>query len=324
MRAPLQCLLPLLLLPAFAVAQTAVPSTEKGDALLGPDDSITVLVLNCEEISKEWQIGATGDVSFPLIGRLHLAGLTREHAEALIAGKLARYVKDPQVTVHTTTLRSRPFTVAGAVEKPGRYQMSSPTTLLDALVLAGGPKNAGSTVMVKRSMAAGPIQAPGVKVDKDGEYALVEFDLKSVMDGPNGPAPVADFQLQPLDVVTVSPSTAPRLVHIVGEVARPGAIELVTQETMSLMKLIAVAGGLTNTASTGNALIMHINADGIQTATGVVNVKRIMQGKVKDLDLIAGDIVLIPSSRVKSLSSMLTSTGMNAGLTTAIFMLGRY
>jgi protein involved in polysaccharide export with SLBB domain len=144
------------------------------------------------------------------------------------------------------------------------------------------------------------------------------------MDGPNGPGPAASFVLQPLDVVTVAPAATPRLVHIVGDVVRPGAVELVTQDTMSLMKLIAVAGGMTNTAASDNALIMHINAEGVQTATAVVNVKKIMQGKVKDLDLIAGDIVLIPSSRMKSIANMLTSTGMNAGLTTAIFTLGRY
>ena len=49
--------------------------------VLGPDDSINVLALNCEEISKEWRIGATGDVTFPMIGRIHLAGLTVDQVD---------------------------------------------------------------------------------------------------------------------------------------------------------------------------------------------------------------------------------------------------
>lgn len=297
--------------------------------VLGPDDSINVLALNCEEISKEWRIGATGDVTFPMIGRIHLAGLTVDQAEAEIAAHAKRFIKDPQVTVYATELRSRPITVAGAVEKPGRYQMSQTTTLFDAIIQAGGPKNPGSTVTVKRSTKAGAmlslqVSAEEIKTDKDGYYTMAEFDMKAVVDGPQGPGPKADFKLQPYDVITVSPAGAPRYVHIVGEVNRPGSVELVSQDSVSLMKVVAVAGGLSHTAASGSALIMHISAEGTQTSTAIVNVKKIMEGKSKDLDLIAGDIVMIPSSKTKVFSQMFTSTALNAGLSSVMFTLARF
>jgi len=293
--------------------------------LLGPDDSITIVALNCEEISKDWRIGATGDVTLPMIGRVHLSGLTVDQAEREVAGRLRRYLKDPQVTLYATELRSRPITVAGAVEKPGRYQIASTnTTLFDALVMAGGPKNPGNTVTIRRSMEAGGIDGDDVKTDKDGSYTLLEVDLKEVIDGPNGPGTKANLRVQPYDVVTVAAAAAPRYVHVVGEVNRPGSVELVTQDTVSLMKVIAVAGGLSHTASASNTLIMHVSPEGVQTSTAIVNVKRIMEGKSKDLDLIAGDIVMVPSSKAKVFSQMFTSSAVNAALTSAFYVLAKF
>jgi protein involved in polysaccharide export with SLBB domain len=178
--------------------------------------------------------------------------------------------------------------------------------------------------VVKRGITRGALSGPNVKIDSGGEYALAEFDMKSVMDGPEGPGSKADFKLEPFDVVTVSPALVGRYVHITGEVTRPGNIELVTQDSVSLMKLIAVAGGLSRTAAPNKTVIMHVTAEGVQTSTSVVDVKKIMEGKSKDLDLTAGDIVLVPSSKAKTLSAMLTSTAITAGLTTAIYTLGRY
>ena len=308
-----------------ALAQSPSPrSAAQSGVVLGPDDSVNVLALNCEEISKEWRIGSTGDVTFPLIGRVHLGGLTVEQSEQEIAIRLKRYLRDPQVTLFPAELRSRPVTVAGAVERPGRYQISNSTTLFDVLVQAGGPKNAGATITIKRSVKEGTISGAEVKMDKDGSYTMAEFELKAVMDGPNGPGPRADFKLQPFDIITLAPTAAPRYVHIVGEVNHPGSVELVTQDTVSLMKLIAVAGGLSHVASPGNTLIMHISSQGVQTSTATVDLKKIMSGRSKDLDLIDGDIVLVPSSKAKVLSGMLTSTALTSGVSTAIFTLAKF
>lgn len=305
-------------------AQSPQQAKERLPTLLGPDDSITVLALNCEELSKEWRIGATGDVSFPLIGRLRMAGLTLEQAEQLIATRLKRYLNDPQVTVYAAELRSSPVTVAGAVEKPGRYQVSSASTLFEVLVQAGGPKHTGSSVVVKRSLQRGGIAGPDVKLDKDGQYALAEFEMRAVMDGPDGPGPKADFKMQPYDVVTVSPAPGGRYVHITGEVNRPGSVELATQESVSLMKVIAVAGGFSRNASASKTVIMHVTPEGIQTSTATVDVKKIMAGKSRDLDLTAGDVVVVPSSKGKTITQLLAGTAVTAGLTAVIYSIRRF
>jgi len=315
-------LLPLALVFASGLAAQSnvrAESVGRSVAALGPDDSITVLALNCEEISKDWRIGVTGDVTFPMIGRVHLAGMTIEQAESEISIRLKKYLKDPQVTIYPSEQRSRPITIAGAVDKPGKYQITATfTTLFDALVMAGGPKNAGPTVTVKRSVKEGGIAGPGVKRDMAGTFDMAEFDLKSIMDSSDGPGSKANFKLQPFDVITVTPATAPRTVYVVGQVNRPGSVDLVTQETVSLMKVIAVAGGLSNIAAADNTMIMHISTEGVQTSTAIVKLKMIMSGKAKDLDLIAGDIVVVPSSKAKVISQMFTGTALNAVIYTTL------
>lgn len=288
--------------------------------VLGPDDSFTVAALNIEEISKDWRVGAGGDVTFPMVGRVHLAGLTVEQAEARLTELLTKYVKDPQVSIFVQQVRSRPVTVAGAVLRPGVVQISNWTTLSSLLVSVGGPeKNAGKLVTVRRSVREGTLTGPSVKMDSTGTYAVAELELKTVLDGSNGPGANADFRIYPNDMVTVAATPPARYVYIVGEVVRPGPAELVTQDSVSLMTLVATAGGLTRLASAGKTLILHVNADGVQTSTSSVNLKKVMYGKAKDVALTSGDIVMIPSSQAKSLSTMVTTSALNAGLSSLLY-----
>lgn len=305
-------------------AQASRDAASRSGTILGPDDSITIVALDCEEISKLWRISTTGDVNFPMIGRVHLAGMSVEQAEQSIMAKLQRYLKNPQLTVYPTEVRSRPVTVAGAVERPGKYQIATNTTLFDAIILAGGPKNAGSIITVKRIISQGKIAGPDVRMDRDGSSTMVEFNLKDVADGPDGPGPKADFGLLPFDVITVVPAAAPRYVHIVGEVNRPGSVELVTQDSVSLMKVMAVAGGLTRVAAPGSTMILHINPEGVQTSNAIVDVKKIMDGKSKDLDLIGGDIILVPSSKAKLISQMFASSALTSGVSSVMYTLARF
>jgi protein involved in polysaccharide export with SLBB domain len=90
------------------------------------------------------------------------------------------------------------------------------------------------------------------------------------------------------------------------------------------MKVVAVAGGLSRVAAAGSTLILHINREGIQTSTAIVDLKKIMTGKSKDLDLIDGDIILVPSSNAKVIAGMLSGSALNSGISTAIFTLAKF
>src|SRR6185437_8873246 len=181
-----------------------------------------------------------------------------------IATRLKEYVRDPQVTVFVSDYKSHPVTVTGAVEKPGILQLEHPTPLFAVLAEAGGVKDPGSTVALSRGMDnGGPIPAPGAVMSKDGKYSVLELQLTDVLAG-HGAA--ANVEVRPFDTVTVSQVKHPRLVFLAGEVNKPGAIELDTQDTVSLTKALALAGGLTHVSKPAHTIIRHIDNKGNETS----------------------------------------------------------
>ncbi|MDX1979563.1 MAG: polysaccharide biosynthesis/export family protein [Bryobacteraceae bacterium] len=284
---------------------------------IGPEDTVSIYALGAEEISKNWRVGVSGDIILPMLGPIKAAGLSTEELEQVLSQRLKQYIKEPHVSVFIAEFRSQPVTVVGAVNKPGTLQMEGAKTLFDILIRAGGPKDSGPAVTVTRSLSVGPISFPGAHPSPDGKYSVVELDLPEVMEGRGAAANLTVF---PLDVISVSEKKQPKLIHISGEVHRPGSVELVTQESVSLMKVLALAGGLTSTASPKRTMIMHVNAEGKQTSQAVIDLEKTMKGKAKDVELVSGDIVIIPSSRMTTYIQSATTSAISAG----IFTLGRF
>jgi polysaccharide export outer membrane protein len=249
-----------------------------------------------------------------------VSGLTVSGCEKLLTERLRRYQHDPQVTVYVHEFRSHPVSVVGAVEKPGVYQLTRHTTLFDAVLLAGGPKDAGPTVTLTRSERSGPIphSRARAKLEEGGKSSTqLVLELKDVMSGRGAEA---ELEVHADDVVSVATVKQLKLVHMSGEVNRPGSVELVQAPTMSLVKLVALAGGLTRSASPGKTMIVHVNDDGVQTSAAFVDLRKVMRGKAKDLELMPGDVVIVPSNTV--LAYMQTAS-MSA-VTTGMLLLGRF
>ena len=284
--------------------------------VIGPDDTVTITALNVEEISKAWRVGADGALTLPMVGRISASGMSVEQLQAEISTRLKKFVKDPQVTLFVSDYRSHPVTVAGAVEKPGVIQVEGPISLFSVLVQAGGPKDAGPTVTLTRQSENGPIRDPNAVVSRDGKYSTLELPLEDVIRGHGEASSVA---VQPFDVVTVSDQKKPKMVFIAGEVNKPGAIELASQDTVSISKALAMAGGLTHVASAGKTVIRHIDPNGRETAFAFVNLKKIMSGKAKDLTLMDGDVVIIPSSEISTYLQTMSTTA----ITSSVYILGR-
>jgi polysaccharide export outer membrane protein len=274
------------------------------------------MALNVDEISKQWRIGPSGELNLPLVGRFKAAGMTADQLEAAISERLKEFVHDPQVTVFVSDYKSHPVTVSGAVEKPGVLQLEKPTPLFAVLAQAGGIKDAGPTVTLTRRVENGPIPVAGARESKDGDYSLLELPIESVIRG-NGEA--ANVEVRPFDTITVSQEKRNRMVFLSGEVNKPGAIELTTQDTVSLSKALAMAGGITHTAKAGRTVIRHINAKGQETAFAFVDLKKILSGKAKDLTLTDGDVVIVPSSSIQTYLQTMSTTA----ITSSVMILGR-
>ena len=268
----------------------------QADEVIGPDDSITISVLESDDVSKTWRVTSTGNIDLPLVGQIHAAGLTADQLEKQLNDGLKKYIRDPHVTVYIAEFRSQPVTVTGAVHRPGTFQTEGPKTLWTVLTMAGGLEHAyGSTVTVTRQVRYGLIPLPEAHLDADGTHSVADLPVKDVADTSS---PASNLLIRPNDTVAVS--TDERHVYIIGEVVKPGVVDLITHDSISMMQVLAAAGGVTKNASAGNTEIMRQNAKGLYERVGSIDLKKLQHGKAEDRMLTAGDIVVVPTSGLKT------------------------
>ena len=205
--------------------------------------------------------------------------------------------------------------VSGAVARPGVMQLDGQNSLFSVLVQAGVRETA-TTVQVTRRLESGPIRSPRAHRSSDNASTIISFPLQSVMTG-NGEN--ANFTLLTDDIVSVSEEKRTKAVYITGEVVKPGMIELATRDTVNLTKALAMAGGFTRLAKPSKTMIRHVNENGVETALAFIDAGKVGSGKVKDLLLSDGDILVVPSSQWLSY----VNAASQSALSTAFFMLGR-
>lgn len=150
-----------------------------------PGDVIGVQVLEDSSLNRELLVQPDGRVSFPLAGVLQAGGRTPEELQGLISRALSDdFLQPPTVTV---SLQSTPlfgdaarqaeglgetFFILGQVAQPGQFAITKPTTILQALAMAGGPTvfAATSRIQVRRT-------------NEDGLEEVELFDFEAVEDG---------------------------------------------------------------------------------------------------------------------------------------------
>jgi polysaccharide export outer membrane protein len=188
-------------------------------------------------------VGADGQVSFPFIGRVKVEGLTESEASDLFRERLARFIKEPQVTVRIASFRSRRAYVEGEVRLPGTQIFTDvPMTLPEAINRAGGITAAGD-----RSF---------VTLTRGNQSTLINLmQLQEAGINPN------QILLESGDLVTVR-SREDSKVFVMGEILRPSAL-LMRNGRLSLNEALGEAGGPNlNTANTGQIYVIRNTAEG--------------------------------------------------------------
>jgi polysaccharide export outer membrane protein len=124
--------------PALAQKQALLPPAPRSATyVLGPNDRIRLKVYGEPDISGEYEIDSSGQVSVPLAGHLPAAGLTTRQLERSITSALAKgIVRDPRVNVEIAAYR--PYYILGEVKKSGEYPYRLGLTVMDAVASAGG------------------------------------------------------------------------------------------------------------------------------------------------------------------------------------------
>jgi polysaccharide export outer membrane protein len=157
--------------------------------VIGANDVLAINVWKEPEISRSVPVRSDGKISLPLVGELQAGGRTPLQLEQEISKRLQSYISEPEVTIIVTDSRSQKVNILGMVARPGAYLLTSSTTVLDAIAMAGGFKDFAKqkSIYVLR-------QAP------DGTQKRIPFNYKDVVKGRN---PDQNIRLQSGDTVVI-------------------------------------------------------------------------------------------------------------------------
>ncbi len=254
---------------SFAVVE-AVQATPgwPADYTLAAGDLLRVHVYQQPDLSMEVRVQDNGQLSYPLIGPLQLAGLSVVQAERLIEAGLrsGQFLRHPQVSISVVQVRGHLVSVLGHVQRPGRFPIEKPgLRLSELLAQAGGVTAIGADGLVLLGTRR------GVPFRQQVELAsLFEADDRQ-----------QDLIVENGDVVFVD--RAP-VVYLYGEVQRPGPVRLERQ--MTVLQALAASGGPTPRGTMRGLKVTRRVSDGA------------LQSWVPELSapLQPGDVLHIPES----------------------------
>jgi polysaccharide export outer membrane protein len=264
--------------PLAVVPEKNTPLANSSALVIGPGDEVEVTVYGATDLSQHTRVSADGNISMPLIGNVRIGGFSSNEAEVAIGSQLRNnhVLNDPQVSVYVKEYTGSGISVAGEVGKPGFYSALGPHRLFDVLQAAGGPtdKAANKVVISHRDQ-------------KDATTLYLSKD----------PAQMAasNVALQPGDTVVVPKAG---IVYVLGEVTRPGGYVLNSTGGITVLQVVAAAGGTTHIASAGKTRLLRRAENGFQEQG--IDLKKLLRGKAHDVPVLDQDILFIPGSGIKS------------------------
>lgn len=279
-----------------ASASTTTKSTADPGYLLGPNDEISIQVVELPEIpAKPYRVDSDGTVNLPFVGRVRAGGLTLGQFETELVRNLRSQVLDPHVSVTLADSKSQPVSVLGAVNSPGAQQLEGSKTLFDVIAGAGGLKpDAGDTVIITRQKGEGPIDLPDAVVDPATGRTTAEVPVHELVDMRS---PKVNIRIQPHDEVFIAPG---RVLYVIGNVRKPGGFTLNGKRRVSSLEALSLAEGFSPDAAPKSARILRrVNESDLNRKQIPINLKRILAGKDEDVQLFADDILFVPSTNSK-------------------------
>ncbi len=209
------------------VQRPSLPPTEPEAFILGPGDRLNVKVLYQDELNTELLVDPAGRITFPYAGELKVGGLTAPQVAERLETKLRDYYVEPRVSVSLGELGERTAYVLGEVKTPGAQPLTTQTSMLRLIAMAGGVTENGdlSKVLLIREFG------------DDYKASVLPLSVKT------GEASQAAMQVRRGDIVYVPTSVIAdvedfmtRLNNIISPIARniislPSVVDAIKQLT---------------------------------------------------------------------------------------------
>lgn len=219
------------------IVEPPTPPPAAPNYQIGPQDALKITVFEADGLNGEYRVDNDGYISFALLGRVPVAGLTLQAVQEKLKTLLENgYIRNPQVRVDIQEYKSQSIFVSGEVRAPAEIRMTGGMTLLKALAQAGSPmSSASSQLTIARQKKAGT--APGPAGSDVSDVITVNWrDLQT--------GHAADIPLQDGDIIFVPKA---QTFFIQGYVRNTGSYVLEPGTTVE--QAIALAGGLTDRGS---------------------------------------------------------------------------
>jgi polysaccharide biosynthesis/export protein len=244
---------------------------------IGGGDLLQVSVFGAPDYTHEVRVAEDGTISLPLLGAVHVAGLTPRELAADLRTRFTKggYFNDPQVSVFVKEYATQGVSVLGEVQKPGVYPLLGARTLFDLLSAAQGTtQTAGDKVFITHRGATQP------------EVVRLAYDEKGAVQ--------SNVPVQPGDTIVVQKAG---MVYVVGNVQKPTGI-VMANPGLTVLKAIALAQGIAPNAALDRARLVRKTADG-QTAIPL-KLKKMLAAQAPDMPLEADDVIFVPNNATAS------------------------
>lgn len=194
------------------------------DYVIGPGDEVIVRSTGVLDFEMRPVVDRDGQIVLPKVGAVQLAGVRVGELEKVLTQQLGKSFRNFTLSATLGQLRGIDVYVVGQARRPGKYTLSSLSTLVNALFASGGPNANGSMRRVQLMRGDKPVST----ID------LYEFIVKGDK--------TRDMKLLPGDVI-VFPPAGPR-VAVTGSLNTPAIYELLRNDT-PIREVLALSGGMT-------------------------------------------------------------------------------
>ncbi|MGC2329785.1 MAG: SLBB domain-containing protein, partial [Candidatus Sulfotelmatobacter sp.] len=208
------------------------------DYVIGPGDGLTINLSGGMAQRLQRVVDREGRVALPEVGAVEIAGKNLGDVQRMVRAILRSQFRDIEADVSLSRIRTVRVYVVGDVERPGAYDVSSLSTPLNALYLAGGPTSGGSLRLLEHYRGKQLIE----KVDV---YDLLLHGINGTMQ-----------RLEAGDTIQVPPLSG--LVTVEGMVRRPAMYELNGEK--SLAEVLQLAGGVLPTGT-----LRHVDVERVES-----------------------------------------------------------
>ncbi len=264
------------------------------DYVIGPEDVLTIEVMNVPELKQTLRVENDGTIPVRLLGHIKAAGLTTERLRKDLEKEWGEsYLEDPKVTIFIREFHAQPISVIGAVVKPGLYQLTGPRTLIEVLSMAGGLGTRGANqpgrfLYITRKDGFDDLQlAEGMEQTAPDQ---IEIDLKQLVQTRD---PALNIKMKPFDIVSVSKAG---IVYVIGAVGKPGGFVMEDRERVTVLQALSMAGGASQFAKKSGARIVREGENGSRQEIKV-DLGKVVKGTAEDVEMAANDILIVPDSK---------------------------